>query len=89
MLKTYTVKKGDTLWDIAEDELGDGFRYKEIKALNGLKTDTLQIGQVLKLPNPSETSSERYERIGRQVEKALVDISKLKSVKELEKMLEG
>lgn len=28
--KTITVKKGDTLWDIAEDKLGDGARYPEI-----------------------------------------------------------
>ena len=28
--ETRTVVKGDTLWDIAEDELGDGARYPEI-----------------------------------------------------------
>lgn len=49
--KTYTVKKGDTLWGIAEAHLGDGARYTEIKALNGLTSDTLSVGKVLKLPN--------------------------------------
>lgn len=32
--KTYTVKKGDCLWTIAEKQLGDGFRWKEIYELN-------------------------------------------------------
>lgn len=47
---TYTVKKGDNLWDIAGAKLGDPTRYKEIKTLNGLKSDALKIGQVLKIP---------------------------------------
>lgn len=47
----YTVKKGDSLWKIAKEQLGDGSRYKEIKSLNGLKTDTLRVGQVLKMPS--------------------------------------
>jgi nucleoid-associated protein YgaU len=31
---TYTVRKGDSLWRIAERTLGDGARYKQIAALN-------------------------------------------------------
>ena len=49
--RTYTVKGGDSLWKIAEKQLGNGSRYKEIKSLNGLKNDTIYAGQVLKLPN--------------------------------------
>ncbi len=48
--RTYTVQKGDTLWRIAEKELGRGTRYPEIKKLNGLTLDTIYPGQVLKLP---------------------------------------
>lgn len=48
--RTYTVKKGDSLWAIAEKQLGDGSRYNEIKALNGLKSNVINAGQVLKLP---------------------------------------
>jgi LysM domain. len=48
--RTYTVQKGDTLWRIAEKELGRGTRYPEIKKLNGLTSDTIYPGQVLKLP---------------------------------------
>ena len=32
--KTYTVQKGDCLWTIAEKQLGDGYRWKEIYELN-------------------------------------------------------
>ena len=49
--RTYTVIKGDSLWAIAAKQLGDGNRYKEIKSLNGLTSDTIHAGQVLKLPN--------------------------------------
>lgn len=48
---TYTVKSGDSLWAIAAKQLGNGSRYKEIKSLNGLTSDTIYAGQVLKLPN--------------------------------------
>lgn len=48
--RTYTVRSGDSLWAIAAKQLGDGSRYKEIKTLNGLSSDTIHPGQVLKLP---------------------------------------
>lgn len=50
-VKTYTVKKNDTLWGIAAKQLGNGIRYKEIKTLNGLTSDTIYAGQVLKIPS--------------------------------------
>lgn len=48
--RTYTVKRGDTLWGIAKKELGSGARYTEIVHLNGLKTNVIYSGQKLKLP---------------------------------------
>ncbi len=53
---TYTVKAGDTLWDIAQNQLGSGSRYKEIMSLNGLTSDVIHPGQVLKLPADSASS---------------------------------
>ena len=48
--KTYTVKKGDTLWNICKQELGDGQKYKEIAKLNKLENpDKIYPGQQLRL----------------------------------------
>jgi len=51
--KTYTVAKGDCLWNIAAKHLGSGSRHTEIAALNAdiIKSPNLIYpGQVLKLP---------------------------------------
>lgn len=46
----HTVVKGNTLWQLANDYLGDGNRYKEIKTLNGLSSNVIYVGQKLKIP---------------------------------------
>ena len=48
--QVHTVVKGDTLWGIAKQYLGSGFRYTEIVKLNGLKTSVIYSGQKLKIP---------------------------------------
>ncbi len=47
---TYTVVKGDCLWNISHKFLGNGNRYKEIMTVNTLKNTTIYPNQVLKLP---------------------------------------
>ena len=48
---TYTVKKGDHLWDIAQRAYGDGNKYTLIIEANTLRNpDRLEEGTVLKLP---------------------------------------
>ena len=50
MPQTYTVKKGDTLWDIACRFYGDGTKWGSIAAKNGVADPRkLQIGKVLTL----------------------------------------
>jgi LysM repeat protein len=46
----YTFVKGDSLWKIATEKLGNGKRYTEIKTLNSLSNDTIIAGQKLKIP---------------------------------------
>ncbi len=48
--RSYTVKSGDTLWGVAQSQLGDGGRWKEIMQANNLQSRELSAGQVLKLP---------------------------------------
>jgi nucleoid-associated protein YgaU len=49
----YEVVEGDSLWKIAEEQLGDGLHYKEILALNPriTKQDSLAVGTRLNLPS--------------------------------------
>ncbi len=49
--KTYTVKRGDSLWKIAQEQLGNGARYKEIVNANGLVNNTIHPGDKLIMPN--------------------------------------
>lgn len=49
--KTYKVKKGDTLASISEDT---GISIKDLKKWNGMKKDTVMIGQVLNLYDDSK-----------------------------------
>lgn len=46
----YIVKKGDSLWAIANRYLGNGLRWREIQQINGLNTIIIHPGQRLKLP---------------------------------------
>lgn len=59
--KTVTVKKGDSLWEIAQKYLGNGKRYTDIYSLNKTLMDqytkknhdskyTIYVGETLKLP---------------------------------------
>lgn len=51
--KTYTVKKGDCLWNIAKKYLGSGAKYMQIFNLNKDKIknpNLIYVGQVLALP---------------------------------------
>lgn len=47
----HIVTKGQSLWSIANKYLGSGFKYTEIKKLNGLTSNNIKPGQKLKIPN--------------------------------------
>ena len=51
--RSYTVRDGDSLWEIAADQLGDGSRYMEVAKLNDdvlSDEDSLTVGMTLKMP---------------------------------------
>lgn len=53
----YTVKKGDSLWSIANKY---GVTVKELKEINKLTSNTLKVGQTLKLTKNDEMIPEDY-----------------------------
>lgn len=53
----YTVKKGDSLWSIAKKY---GITVKELKEINKLTSNTLKVGQTLKLTKNNEMIPEDY-----------------------------
>ena len=46
----YTVKSGDSWWKIAQNELGNGSKYTELMAFNGVSSTVLRVGQKVKIP---------------------------------------
>ena len=55
----HVVVKGETLWSIAEDSFGSGYNWVDIKSVNSLKTETIEVGQKLTIPSvsPKEPTS--------------------------------
>lgn len=52
---TYRVKPGDSLWKIAQNQFGDGYKWKRIYDANrdSLRNiDILRVGQILRLSGP-------------------------------------
>lgn len=49
---TYVVKKGDTLWSIAEGRTGSGYNFTDIAKANKLKNaNAIEVGQKLMIPD--------------------------------------
>ncbi|RNM11838.1 LysM peptidoglycan-binding domain-containing protein [Nocardioides pocheonensis] len=65
----YTVRRGDSLWKIAKEKLGDGTRYTEIVALNeGLlhgQPNFIDPGLVLHLPGDAAPTERTADAEGR------------------------
>ncbi len=54
----YTVKEGDTLFNIAQKYYSDGYKYIEISKANGMASpDLIEVGQVLDIPKIAITSA--------------------------------
>ncbi len=54
----YTVKEGDTLFNIANTYYNDGYKYTEIAKTNNLTNpDAIETGQVLEIPKMDSTAT--------------------------------
>lgn len=56
--QTHKVKAGESLYSIAKSM---GVSVEELKKANGLKSNTLSIGQILKTPNGTKTNTQNRE----------------------------
>lgn len=90
-MKTYTVKKGDTLWGIAQKysvTVDNLVKWNNIKNRN-----IINVGQILCVSDPAKekpaVKAKDYEAIGKQVEKTIAAIETLPAFKKLEDMLNG
>ncbi|WP_183097489.1 LysM peptidoglycan-binding domain-containing protein [Nocardioides pelophilus] len=63
-VERYTVKRGDSLWKIAEERLGGGTRYVELVALNEAvldgRPDFLLPGTILRVPIAETAPADPY-----------------------------
>jgi nucleoid-associated protein YgaU len=63
-VERYTVKRGDSLWKIAEERLSDGTRYVELVALNEAvldgRPDFLVPGTILRVPVAETAPADAY-----------------------------
>ena len=66
--REYVVKSGDTLGAIA---YGNGINIRQLKELNGLTSDTLKVGQKLKIPAEKVVAPKKVET--KPVEKKVVE----------------
>ena len=57
---THTVKKGETLYEIARQY---GVEVSTLRSHNRLKTNKILVGQVLRIPARSSSSEVRYHRV--------------------------
>ena len=54
-MRTYTVRRGDSLFSIARKFYGDGEKYAQLASYNGLTNpNVLEVGQVLRIPDLTE-----------------------------------
>ena len=71
--RTYTVRSGDTLWGIAETQMGSGLLYEQLRLANGLDGYLIHPGQQLVIPvqRVSEANAAKGAESGTDREKII------------------
>ncbi|GMB10338.1 MAG: LysM peptidoglycan-binding domain-containing protein [Candidatus Improbicoccus devescovinae] len=87
----YRVKPGDTLWAIAQKYLGSGSKFIDIKQINNLNTDQIHPGQILDIPQNSNTdwnlyTVQRGDSIWKISQKLLNSTTKVNEIMNLNKL---
>ncbi len=67
---THTVKAGETLWSIAQDTIGSGYNWVDVRDANKLTSpDRIEVGQQLTIPAVAK-------REGGQIASATVEVKR-------------
>ena len=80
--KEYVVKNGDTLGSIA---YGNGINIRQLKALNNLTSDSLKIGQKLKIPAEKVVTAKKSAPVKEEKVVAAAEVKKPAEVVEEQK----
>ncbi|HUC94632.1 MAG TPA: LysM peptidoglycan-binding domain-containing protein [Candidatus Saccharimonadales bacterium] len=79
--KEHVVVKGETLWSIAEDSFGSGYNWVDIKSANSLKTENIEVGQKLILPDVSPKQPTSTKKVAAVVSTEPIAVSTYTVVK--------
>lgn len=86
----YTVKSGDTLASIAEEQLGSQDRWQEIASANNIENpDRIFEGQTLTLPAPEDGSSQAQHEESAQQEDTAAETSASESRDDMSDMTDS
>lgn len=61
--RTYVVKRDDSYYKIAQRELGNAARWRDIEQLNGIPPEDLRVGQTIKLPARAAATTTAPDRV--------------------------
>ena len=65
-MASYTVKKGDSWWKIAQEQMGSGAKYADLAKYNNMNLNkTIQPGMTINIPSATAKAS-RFSHISRQ-----------------------
>ncbi len=81
--KEYVVRSGDSLGKIAYE---NGIKIRQLKAMNGLKSNDLRIGQKLKVPAEKQVSKKEEKKVEAKPVEKKVETKPVAVVKEEKKV---
>jgi hypothetical protein len=71
--RLYTVQPGDSFWRIAEQQMGNGMLYDELRKFNNINNYYIYPGQVLKIPITDPPEPPEYESVTVKLKKTVLE----------------